>query len=296
MGLGELAVAAGSLAASGRRVAIVTGFYIPTAEPPAAETDGPPGSVALAATLVRLGMEATVVTDPPCGPAVRAAAEAAGLEDDAVREFADGAGFERYVAEGGLSHLIAVEREGPGYCRDSVRERFGETAAERFASLVPADAWRRSHNMRGLAIDGWTADFSGPFERAGDSLFTIGLGDGGNELGLGKFDWSQLAVRLEGLADPRILCRIACDAAVVAGTSNWAAYGLAAATAALAGQPDAFAPVTPERETAVLEATVLRGPAVDGITRRFEPTVDGLPLVTYLQPLVLLRRRLGLDG
>jgi hypothetical protein len=40
---------------------------------------------------------------------------------------------------------------------------------------------------------------------------------------------------------------------------------------------------------------VREGPAVDGVSRRFEPTVDGLPLLTFLEPLRAIRRRLGLE-
>ncbi|QDU43702.1 hypothetical protein Mal52_21780 [Symmachiella dynata] len=37
------------------------------------------------------------------------------------------------------------------------------------------------------------------------------------------------------------------------------------------------------------------GPAVDGVTRRQEPTVDGLPFLTYIQPLEGIRQLLGID-
>src|SRR5262245_45478121 len=40
--------AANELATAASSVAIATGFYIPGANPPAAETDGPPGAVLLA--------------------------------------------------------------------------------------------------------------------------------------------------------------------------------------------------------------------------------------------------------
>src|SRR5205823_2743913 len=49
---------------------IVTGFYIPTADPPAGETDGPLGAVFLARALVPLGIGVIVLTDPFCKRAV----------------------------------------------------------------------------------------------------------------------------------------------------------------------------------------------------------------------------------
>ena len=44
-------------------VGIVTGFYIPGAAPPAAETDGPPGALALARALQALGRQVHLITD-----------------------------------------------------------------------------------------------------------------------------------------------------------------------------------------------------------------------------------------
>ncbi len=296
LGLGELHAAAQSLASTPGRVFIVTGFYIPLAEPAAAETDGPPGAVALAQTLNRLGHQVILVTDPFCASALQAASRAAGLPADSVEVLNNvmslAALLER--ADGAASHLIAVERVGPCYSHDQILTRCGEVVATRFIERVPQELWSKCLNMRGVVIDEWTVDFSSAFETRVEGLTTIGLGDGGNELGLGKFAWHELATRLDGIADPRILCRVAADHAIIAGTSNWAAYGLAAATAILADQPQAFDVVTPASQTRILETMVSEGPAVDGVSRRYEATVDGLPLQTFLEPLRTIRRRMGM--
>ena len=42
-------------------------------------------------------------------------------------------------------------------------------------------------------------------------------------------------------------------------------------------------------------AMVERGPAVDGISRKRQPTVDGIPFLTYMQPLEGIRRVLGIE-
>lgn len=73
---GGLLAAARSLAAA-PDAAVLTGFYIPAADPPAAETDGPIGAVQLAAALRALGGEVRLVTDAPCAPVVAAALGAA---------------------------------------------------------------------------------------------------------------------------------------------------------------------------------------------------------------------------
>jgi hypothetical protein len=44
----------------------------------------------------------------------------------------------------------------------------------------------------------------------------------------------------------------------------------------------------------VLQDMVEHGPAVDGVTRRREPTVDGLPFLTYIQPWEAIRAKLQL--
>jgi len=76
---GHLAQAAAHLAEFGRRVVIVTGFYIPAGDPPAAETDGPPGALVLAQTLLGLGIDARILTDSFCFSAVVAAAKCCGF-------------------------------------------------------------------------------------------------------------------------------------------------------------------------------------------------------------------------
>src|SRR5436190_739490 len=70
---GHLAGASAHLAEFGRKVAIVTGFFIPGGDPPAAETDGPPGALLLAQTLQRTGIDVVIVTERYCGRALAAA-------------------------------------------------------------------------------------------------------------------------------------------------------------------------------------------------------------------------------
>lgn len=53
-----------------KNVAVITGFYVPTAEAP--ETDGPPGAGVLARALSILGKKVTIYTDPLNSSAVEA--------------------------------------------------------------------------------------------------------------------------------------------------------------------------------------------------------------------------------
>src|SRR5437016_4661709 len=61
----DFAAAARSLAETRKAtLGILTGFYIPCAEPPAGETDGPLGAVFLARALIPLGDQIVIYTDP----------------------------------------------------------------------------------------------------------------------------------------------------------------------------------------------------------------------------------------
>jgi len=317
---GHLAAAAAHLAEHGKHVAIVTGFYIPKGDPPAAETDGPLGSALLAAALHAAGMKVELITDELCSNAVRVAAWESGLNErcmhvvkmgaaaDFAREFGAQIGNE-------LTHLIAIERVGPSHTEQSLRRqsRTGDPPSDRFASLVPLEHQDHCHNMRGEIIDGYTADLHLLFEslpnfrfsvgtsfrdavlceRRGDGP-TIGIGDGGNEIGMGCVPWEDLERRLSGEQSGRVPCCVATDWNIVAGVSNWGAYALAAATLLLRGQQLLLAPFDTAQQQRALEHLVAHGPAVDGVTRRREPTVDGLPFLTYIQPWQGMRRLLGL--
>ncbi len=59
----DLIGAVSSLVEKGKKVVIVTGFFVPGGEPPATETDGPPGALILAEGLKYLGMEVCLLSD-----------------------------------------------------------------------------------------------------------------------------------------------------------------------------------------------------------------------------------------
>jgi len=243
---GHLAAAAGALAGAGHAL-IVSGFYVPEAQ--AGETDGPPGAQTIGAALTALGVRVSYVTDAPNRPLF------AGLGLAPLHTYAPG-----LIARLRPTHLIAVERVGRA-----------------------ADG--RYYNMRGTDITGHTAPLDELFleaRRAG--LSTIGIGDGGNEIGMGRV---ADQVRARVAAGSRIACVVETDHLIVAGVSNWGAYGLVGALSLLHG-----ADLLPTAEAA--RDQVLRlvaGGGVDGVTLRAEPTVDGLPLDDSLAVLEQVRRR-----
>ena len=246
---GELAAAASSLGEA-TRVGLITGFFVPRGEVAAPETDGPVGTALLAAALAACGVPARIAVDTPCAGAVRAAVDAAG-GDVAVDEVGVDEGLDRLIGDWrstGVSHAVAIERCGRS-----------------------ADG--RPRNMRGVDVSPWTAPL--------DDLFLAGpwirlaVGDGGNEIGMGKLPPGLIARTVPN--GEKIACVTSCDRLVVAGVSNWGAYGLMAALAVV--RPDWAAKIatflTAERDLAVTRATVDKAGAVDGVTAQREATVDG---------------------
>ncbi len=302
---GELQSAAAHLAQHGKCVAIVTGFFIPGAQVPSAETDGPPGALLLAAALEQLGQTCYVITDEPCTSAVRAAGRAYGFDVERIltAPHESGTWVREFYSHGpgrDLTHLISIERVGPSHTIASLaaQSRPFPTPIEKFTNEVPLAEQDRCHNMRGLTIDDFTADLHRLFEALPQyrpSAVSIGIGDGGNEIGMGKIPWEELARRLPGATAPLIPCRISADWNILAGTSNWGGFALASATLLQAGHTEILAPWDSELQRKVLEIMVAEGPAVDGVTQLPQATVDGLPLLTYLQPWQGIRRVLSLD-
>ena len=246
---GDLAAAASSLGKA-TRVGLITGFFVPRGEVAAPETDGPVGTALLAAALAACGVPARIAVDTPCAGAVRAAVGAAG-GGVAVDEVGVDEDLDRLIGDWrstGVSHAVAIERCGRS-----------------------ADG--RPRNMRGVDVSPWTAPL--------DDLFLAGpwirlaVGDGGNEIGMGKLPPGLIARTVPN--GEKIACVTSCDRLVVAGVSNWGAYGLMAALAV--ARPDWAARIamflTAERDLAVTRATVDKAGAVDGVTAQREATVDG---------------------
>lgn len=283
--------AASDLFQNATQVVITTGFYVPSAVIPSAETDGPPGALILASVLEECGINTSVVTDEFCAPVIGATVEAfsypasrvhilPGNQKDWVESF-----FNRQS----ISHLISVERVGPSHTADSFDQQTGrsETAYAEFRSKVPQDHFDHCHNMRGEIIDQFTAPIHHLFERLLEffpQAKTIGIGDGGNEIGMGAIPWEELNRRIASDFSGLIPCRVATDWNIVAGTSNWGASALAAAVALLKDQTGVLFQWQRAEQLKVLESIVNKANAVDGVTKQCEPTVDGLPFLTYMQP------------
>jgi hypothetical protein len=248
--------AARALAGAGS-VLIVTGFVVAEGRP---ETDGPPGAAVLGRALRRLGARVRYTSDPAVLPTLEASLRALDepLEVFAYPEGPDAAAL--VLEREAPTHLVAIERPGRGRGGDYL-------------------------NARGLSVAAWNRPLDEMFLRpgrvGGRRRVTIGVGDGGNEIGMGRVR-ERLAGEGELIA--RIASVVSVDHLVVAGVSNWGAYGIVAQLGRLTGQRLLH---TPAEERVLIDACVKAG-AVDGLTRRPEPTVDALDADTHAAVVALL--------
>jgi len=245
-------------------VAVVTGFYIGRAKPPCGETDGPLGALFLARALTPLGVKVVLVTDAFCRRALEV-----GLEASWLTHTVPVVTFPISIQDIAPTHLIALERVGPG-----------------------SDG--RCRNMRGDDVTAEMAPAHLLFEEAArysPQVTTLGIGDGGNEIGMGKVPLDTIRRNLP--RGERIACRVPTDLLIVAGVSNWGAYALAAGVAHLRGARLPAELFDVEGERALLRLMVELGPLVDGVTALATVTVDGLPFGEYIRPLRKMAQLLG---
>ncbi len=263
---GGLWRATSALAASPKpAIGLITGFFVPGADPPAAETDGPAGAALLAMGFHQAGLECRLATDTVCASACRAALAAAGVADVPVDTAEPnqpvGAIIDLWRRRG-IDWVICIERCGP---------------AEN----------GRSYNMRGADISMFAAPLDQVF-RAGPWR-TIAIGDGGNEVGMGCVPRSVIAGHVP--LGATIGCVVPADWLIAAGVSHWGAYGVLAALALQ--RPDwraaMEAALQPDLDRFVVETMVRDGPAVDGVTMRREATIDGLAMDAHHRVLEAAR-------
>lgn len=310
-----------SLVDGGRKVAIVTGFYIPGAETPAAETDGPPGALVLAEGLREMGIEVLLISDAYTTPTLRAGLEVLDLSERDIplisfpmehrdenyplrksNEETDSAvsiAFVRDFLESpggqGLTHFVFIERVGPSHTIESFlnQERQGAPPLKIFEVSLPGPMRNRCYNSRLQDVTRFTAKTHFLIEygkRVNPRIRSIGIGDRGNEIGAGNVPWEVFQFSLQQGRKLVFSCRTATDYLISSGISNWGGYGLLAGVALGKGRLDILEKVSPDRERRVLNHIVQYGPAVDGITGRQHPSVDGMEFDEYMTVINRIRK------
>ena len=239
---------------------IVTGFYILDAG--LAETDGPPGAVVIGGALNKLGYDVVHVTDKyasgimeQTGGDFSTVVEFPITDDDSSREFAA-----NLLAEMNPSVLIAIERCG----------------------LTSEGKYR---NMRGRDITDHNARIDHLFD---SDVPSVGIGDGGNEIGMGNL--AAEVPLVESLV--KLPCITRTTKLMLASVSNWGGYGLAAALSEQSGN-NLLPSIEDEQD--LVKKTVDLG-AVDGMSAKQEYKVDGFTLEENSQTLQALHDYLSDRG
>jgi D-glutamate cyclase len=259
-------------------VLILSGFPCCVNEQPPTETDGPSGSLAIARAAIAFNFRAVIVTDE-CNRDVFLAASCGTplVEIDSfppVLSSADEERFQQLAKDCDL--LISCERPGPsqdGNC----------------------------YTMRGINMNelGLIAPLRRFVELRRNVPF-IAIGDGGNELGMGKV-YDKIITNPLIRYGEKIGCVIAADRLVTSGVSNWGGYALAAAAVLLyahnvscighAADREALIQFylsqclpSDQEEIELMDRCIAAG-CRDGVTGLLEATVDGMPLEISLQCL-----------
>ncbi len=221
---------------------IVTGFYIRTAG--AAETDGPPGAIAIGRALQSLGRQVVYVGDRYSVPMLESeTSRGARVIDFPIAGPEEGRAFaDKLLAEVAPALVISIERCGPS--RDGLYR-----------------------NMRSLDITEHTARADLLFN---DTLATIGIGDGGNEIGMGNV--AEYVKQFPSLVPEPCVTHV--SRLILASVSNWGGYGLVAALSLLVKR-DLL--LSAKDEADIIHTMVSKG-AVDGTNGKPEPTVDSFPV------------------
>lgn len=171
-------------------VFLATGFYV-NGHP---ETDGPPGVWAIAQAIKKLGFNPIIITDRLCGGIF----EPECIQVEYIDQLATDEDMKSLLKKYSPVAMISAERCG--------RNRDGKYL-----------------NMSGFDISSHTAPVDSLFLLCGDEILTIGIGDGGNEIGMGNV--RDLAKDILEISP----CSIQVNRLLIATVSNWACYAFCAA-------------------------------------------------------------------
>lgn len=262
---------AGTLQGAGH-VMLLTGFSVAQDKP---ETDGPPGTAVLAKALSTCGKQVTVVVDAGNESAMRASLGAI-LPPD--HPGVDVRVFRSTPAEAAAQALALLDDTKP--------------AAVVAIELPGRNVEGVRVNMKGEPIDGYNdaVDTVLIVARQG-GVFTAGIGDGGNEAGIGHLDGVPRG-RYQG-REFDFKSTVESDLGVTAWNSNLGAIATAMELARLTGN-DAAMPTADDVRRSI-DGAVTAG-AIDGVTRESSRSVDGFSDRVHVLFADLYRQRLDASG
>ena len=260
----------------GQPVVIATGLPIRgwfSAE--MAENDGPIGAASLArACYVGLRALPVLLCETEQTPVLRACLRAVGLTPTTFEQY-DAAAASKHAVPGRDLPVAVVH----GFTADATRaDAESEFVLNRNPSALVSierqgvDDQGHYHYGRGERnIPELMAKIDRLFELAkAQGFYTIGIGDGGNELGMANI---RAAIAEKLPFGDTLAPSVEVSHLIPATVSNFGCYGIAACLAAILEDPAILH--TPEQEAALIAACVREG-AVDGATGFVEPFVDSL--------------------
>jgi len=236
-------------------VLLVTGFYILSAGKP--ETDGPPATVSLGESLLSMGKKVTYATDKYTINIIKGLINRQEIVEFPIMNIEESDSFAKNVINQYAPDVI-VSIERCGMSKDGLYR-----------------------NMRGKDISVYTAKMDLLFVNHSN---TVGVGDGGNEIGMGKVhEKIKLAKQL-----PDYPAITPTKHLVISSVSNWGVWGIIAALSLLVGKnllPDI------ETETKRIKQSVDLG-AVDGFSGNAEYKVDSFDIKKNMEILTKLHKEI----
>ena len=217
---------------------ITTGFYVAGH----AETDGPPGALIISLTLKKLGYIPVILTDKYCKNFfekydIKVIYMDIKLKNENKFEF-----IKKTIEEFNPIGMISIER-----CGLNIHNKYA--------------------NMKNISINEHTAEIDLFFANYYNKIPTIGIGDGGNEIGMGNLE--HIIKNKLNL----IPCKIKVDKLIISTVSNWGGYGLAAYLCKLTNNKEFFETV--EKTVKEYIKYIISIGSVDGITHENKEKVDG---------------------
>lgn len=274
----------------GGPIVIATGFPEGAGVP---ETDGPVGAAFIARALfLGLGVETVILTDDDWVTMMEGTCRGAGLaplpfpSDGKIKPI----DFVRPV------YIRSVPKDDAG-CKTITDELLNVTKPSLVISIERPgrNDYGLYHGLGGRPLDNLVADLDQFFLRAKDmGVPFIGIGDGGNELGMGVIaeELRSFSPKARDSGHPGrsgVAATTAADHLIVSNVSNWGATGLVAALSALLEKPSIFHDGQLERRC--IEQCVSFG-GVDGMFMGPEPAVDGISAREWGGSLILFAIRL----
>jgi len=223
-------------------IMIITGFYI--AAVGASETDGPPGAIAIGNALDDLGCNVIYVSDKYTV---------------------------KYLSEMKRNNALIIEFP---IANDLTSQKFAKNIKKEYEPKLIISIERCGfdktfsyRNMHGIDFSDYNAKIDYLFT---DDINSVGIGDGGNEIGMGNF--IDKIIETPSLVKYPSVTKTTLS--IIASVSNWGGYGLVAGISNLIGKN--LLPSI-EEENDLIKTMVDLG-AVDGFSGQKEYKVDGFNL------------------